>query len=225
MAGNAQKTFYGREQHRFVRGKIKVAQWLLGKRLPASVVAVGPSGATVTIKFECNPGVFTLPQVTVPVHQFEYIRYPIQPGCLGYTQAADTLIGNVSGLGSAAPPALVQPSNLSGLAFVPLGNVNWTAPDDTQAVVIYGPNGVIARTTDGQNKLTINASGIMLADVTGNLIELQSDGVTVETLQMTIDGDLTVTGSLSANPDATGTFTSQDGKTITVAKGIITSIV
>ena len=42
---------------------------------------------------------------------------------------------------------------------------------------------------------------------------------------VTIDNDLTVNGTLNVSTGATGSFVSQDGKTVTVTNGIITSIV
>lgn len=64
-----------------------------------------------------------------------------------------------------------------------------------------------------------NADGVTISDANGNLIQMLSAGITVTTLTLEVNGDLEV------DTAATGTFTSADGKTITVTKGIVTSIV
>jgi|HubBroStandDraft_4_1064222.scaffolds.fasta_scaffold00019_19 hypothetical protein len=65
----------------------------------------------------------------------------------------------------------------------------------------------------------IPAGGMTLADSLGNLIQMLMDGIEITTLTLTVDGNLVVTTAPS------GTFTSADGKTITVTSGIITAIV
>jgi hypothetical protein len=197
---NSQKIFFGRSINRFTSAKIRGMMFLKGKSLPASVVSV--NGSIVTVQFLIN-SIFTLPQVAIPLVGPEYIRYPIQQGCLGIVAPADVFIGNVTGLGSSAPPPLTIPGNLSALRFIPLGNQNWTAPDDPNAVVVYGPNGVILRDTGKKCVLTIQPSG---ATLSGDC------------------GDLTVDGNLSAGNGITGSFTTPTGQIVTVQNGIVTNI-
>lgn len=158
MALNQQKTPLARTLNRFAQARAADAIQLLGKALPASVVAV--SGSIVTVKFELL-SVYTLPQVTCPLFGPEYIRYPIQPGCLGVVFPADTYIGGVSGLGGGVAD-LTLPANLSALVFFPVGNANWTPPDDPNAVVIYGPDGAIIRDTGKKSTVTISPTGISM---------------------------------------------------------------
>lgn len=175
------------------------ATQMTGRALPCTVVAVVSSGI-VTVNFQVNAAPYTLPQVTIPVQAWEYIRYPIQVGDKGFTVPADVRIGNISGLGGGIP-GLDQPANLSALSFVPIGNAAWSETDDPDAVVIYGPNGVIARTQDGATSLTVN-----------------SDGVTVE------GGDMTVTAdhiALNGNVTITDTTLGLYGETAVIRQSVI----
>jgi len=129
-----------------------------GKALPCHVVQVVSSGI-VKVAFDVNSDPYTLPQVTVPIEYPEYIRYPIQVGDAGMVFPADVRISGLCGLGGGVP-TLSQPGNLSALSFVWLGNRNWSEADDPQAVVVYGPNGVILRDSSGASSITITPTGI-----------------------------------------------------------------
>ena len=131
-----------------------------GRALPCHVTAVVSSGI-VTVAFDVDATPFTLPQVTVPIEYPEYIRYPIQVGDKGMVFPADARLGYAAGLGGGVP-TLSKPSNLSALSFVWLGSALWSATDDPNKVVIYGPNGVVMRNSAGTSKITISSTGIDL---------------------------------------------------------------
>jgi len=171
-----------------------------GRALPCVVETVVSSGI-VTVSFQVNSG-FTLQNVTMPIIGSEYVRLPIQVGDKGVTFPADTLLGGLSGLG-AGLPNLVQPANLTGLAFMWLGSSAWSVTDDPGAVVIYGPNGVVIRDKGKNCVLTVSPVG---ATITGD------------------SGDLAVSGNLSAGNGITGSFTTPTGQTVTVQNGIVTNI-
>lgn len=161
---NAQKTWMASSLNRFAEGKALDAIQLTGKGLPATVKAV--SGSIVTVNFAVrqkapfNP--FTLPPVTVPVFGPEYIRYPIQVGCLGVVLPVDYFIGAMTGLGDGDCDLGIQ-ANLSNLVFFPVGNKNWGASEDPNKVVIYGPDGAVLRTTDKTNAITVDkTTGILI---------------------------------------------------------------
>lgn len=135
--------------------------------LPCTVSQVMSSGL-VEVNFEVNEPTITFPKVQVPVAYPEYIRYPIQVGDKGVTVPADVWLGNITGTGAATPPDLTKAANLGALSFIWLGNKNWTAPDDTQAVVVYGPNGVILRDTNKTTVFTLTPDGITIT-LGGNL--------------------------------------------------------
>lgn len=135
----------------------------IGQSLPCSVAAV--DGAIITVNLLLQD-LFPLPMVTVPIAESIYVRLPIQVGDLGFTVAATAYLGGVSGLGggSAGP---WQPSNLGAMVFVPLGNMNWAAAIDPDAVQIQGPNGFILLNGDATYKITANSDGITI-DMPGN---------------------------------------------------------
>jgi hypothetical protein len=175
MADNAQKTPFGVSMNRFATEKTKKAIQVLGKSLPATVVAV--RGAIVQVQFEVQSS-FTLNNVTIPLIGCEYARPPIQKGCKGFVIAADAYIGGMSGIGGGTADLTPQ-FNLTALVFAPIGNTGWTVVDPN-AYVIYGPNGVVIRTQDSTISLTLTPSGIAII---GNV---------------TIQGSLTATGDITA---------------------------
>lgn len=153
MSDNAQKTPLARSLNTVATRRAQDLIQQLGKALPASVVAV--SGSIVTVKFELiSP--YTLPQVTCPMFGPEYIRYPTKVGDKGMVLPADAYLGGISGLGGGIADLSI-PANLSALVFFPIASSKWSATDDPNAVVIYGPDGVILRNT--ANSISINATG------------------------------------------------------------------
>lgn len=166
--------------------RVKTLTQLQGWELPCTVVAVDDSKGFVTVNFEVQNTPFTIPRITIPVVGWEYIRLPIQVGDRGITRKIDVEITSISGQGS-TPPNISDAGNLTGvLAFAPIMNKEFVNSDDPNAVLIYGPNGVILRTVDGSSKITINADGIVLECGDGR-IEI-TDGA------VSIDGTLTING-------------------------------
>jgi hypothetical protein len=182
---NQQKTPLARTLSRTIHGHVNDAFQKSGQALPCSVVSV--DGAIVTVKFEINSS-FTLPNVTIPLAGAEYIRYPIQPGDKGYVIPADARLAGMSGIGGGVSD-LSQPANLTALVFFPFGNAKWSTVD-TQAVVIYGPNGVVIRDAGNESNITLTPSGIVITtsgDVTAN-----------------VTGSVAVTAGSTFNVDASG---------------------
>jgi len=104
---------------------------LLGMSLPSSVVSV--SGAFVTVKFEILSD-YSLPQITVPVLGSLYVREPLQTGDKGVLIPCDANIAGITGQdGSTAD--MTAPANLSGLMFMPIGNMNWKSVDPSMLVL------------------------------------------------------------------------------------------
>src|ERR1700744_2589235 len=141
MSGNVQKTPLVNSLNRFAESKTADSQQQTGKSLPCSVVSVVSSGVVV-VKFEIQSSALgaTLPNVMIPVAWPEYIRYPVQVGDTGMCVTADAYLGGVSGIGGGVA-GLVQQGNLAALSFQPLGNTNWKASPNPNAVVVYGVNG------------------------------------------------------------------------------------
>lgn len=185
---SAQKTPLGQSLNRFAENKIATAISLMGKSLPCSVIAI--NGQIVTVKFEVQSG-FTFPHVQVPVLTSEYIRLPIQIGCKGIVRPVDSMINNITGLGSASAPDLINPGNLSALIFEPVANANWsTVPSDQ--TVIYGPNGVILANSNMTVEINLTSTGIS--------ITLPSGGnLTVNGGNIVAGSDVTISGKSFLN--------------------------
>lgn len=182
-ATNVQKTPFGLSLNRATSRIANNMVHRQGQKLPCSVVSV--DGSIITVKFEINQPPFTLPQATIPLFGPEYIRYPIQVGDKGFAIAADAQIGHMTGLSNGGTPGLERQPNLSALTFMPIGNKNWEAPEDPDAVIIYGKNGVILRDKDKKVTFTLTPSGVEI-DLHGN------GNVTIK------NGDLHVTGAVIA---------------------------
>lgn len=156
MSGNAQKTPLVDTLNRFAERKVAEFIQQLGKSLPASVVTV--QGNLVQIKFELVT-TYTLPNIIVPMAGSQYLRLPIQSGCAGVVVPAAARLGGVTGMGGGTAD-LSLAGNLSTLWFIPLSNKGWTATDNPDAVVLYGPDGAIIRNTANTASVVVDAAGV-----------------------------------------------------------------
>ncbi|MHB8914731.1 MAG: hypothetical protein ACYC4K_02840 [Thiobacillus sp.] len=183
-------------QKRINQASIQRAQEAIhatGRALPCVVTAV--SGSIVTVAFQVAQSNYTLPRITIPKAESNWIRNPTQVGDTGITVPADVYIGIISGLGSGLPNINVRPANLSALVFMPVSN-KASPPQDQNAAQIQGPNGAIIQTTTGtassvvtnQNGTTVtfggasivvNASGISMS-FSGKTVALTSSGLTID---------------------------------------------
>jgi hypothetical protein len=175
MSDNYAKLWVQRSANQTAINRAQQAIENLGRALPCRVVKV--SGAIVTVAFEVNAAPFTLPNITIPKAESNWIRMPTQEGDKGVTMPADAYLGGISGLGGGVAN-LTRPGNLSALVFVPVSNAS-SGPVDPNAAQVQGPNGAIIQTTSGTTSsvvtnqegttitfgttsLTVNASGITL---------------------------------------------------------------
>lgn len=178
MAANlGQKTPFARSMERFAQQRALDAYNLRGKGLPCTVASV--SGSIVTVNFDVDAAPFTLSNVTVPMFGPEYIRYPTQVGDKGVVIPFDVLLGAISGLGGNVAALDLPPSNLGALVFSALSNVNWSPTDDANAVVIYGPSGVIMRDAGKTSTITV-APGMITLSAGGHEIVISSAGVVID---------------------------------------------
>lgn len=124
---------------------------LLGKGLPCSVVAVY-IGPIVTVKFEVN-SIWNLPQITMPVATYPYVRPPIQVGDFGRAYPGSTTIEPIAGLATGIPTAETE-GNLSTLQFVPVSSKSWVnVQDNLDQLALYGGS-----TSDGSVKIADSAA-------------------------------------------------------------------
>ena len=202
----AQKLPLARTLTRFARVQIADAFQRSGQALPCSVIAVVSSGI-VTVKFEVNSA-YTLPEITIPLYGCEYIRYPIQVGCKGFTVPADASIAGLSGLGTGIAD-LTEPGNLGALVFLPFGNAGWFATPDPNSVVIYGPNGVQLRDTGNASNVTLTPSGIVMRAPALTTTTTGDTDMTAAAFilngPVTINGTLHTTGAVTVNSTVTAT--------------------
>jgi hypothetical protein len=166
MSGNHQKTPLYTSLTRHGRREINTALELTGKALPASIVTM--MGSIATIKFELTNIPFTLPNVTVPIAGSEYIRLPLQAGCKGVVFPADARLGAVSGLGGTSTD-LSTTGNLSALVFFPLGNKGFAAPEDANQLELYGVDGALIKSTKNKEWFAqFTANGVTIANKAGS---------------------------------------------------------
>lgn len=181
MSGtNAQKTPLGLSLNRHARAKALDQIWKRGLSLPCQVVSVRGSIVQVSFQIQQNAGsvVATLPNVTMPVATFEYVRPPIQVGCMGAAVAFDAYLGGMSGIGGGVAN-LGQPGNLGALLFLPISNVGWFSVNGN-VLTLYGEPGVQLQTKDGTISIAVAQTGITIT-APGNVMVV-SPKVVITTL-------------------------------------------
>lgn len=156
MSDNFAKLWVQRSANQLAINRARQAIENMGRALPCRVVKV--TGSIVTVAFEVNAAPFTLPNITIPKAESNWIRMPTQIDDFGMTMPADAYLGGVSGLGGGVA-TLTRPGNLSALVFVPVSN-SGSGPIDQNAAQVQGPNGAIIRTTTGTtSEIVTNTSG------------------------------------------------------------------
>jgi hypothetical protein len=143
------------------RGTVDQFHSLMGKAMPASIVSVEKNGTIVKVKLELKSG-FTLPEITVPVNGPEWVRYPIQVGDKGMVIPSDYALGAMNGMGSGVA-TLGRQANLATMVWHPIGNKKFEDRDDGEdkQVVIYGPDGVVVKTSKGdKGKIVVDDKGV-----------------------------------------------------------------
>lgn len=166
-SSNSQKTAVVASLNAFAERKIAAALELIGRALPCQVTKV--DGSFVTVKLLVTSG-FTLPEVAVPIATSEYSRAPTQVGDKGIVRPVDTYIGGVTG-GSGTASLALQ-ANLSALVFEPVASKSWSATDDADSYVIYGPNGVVIRNVAKTSSVTVSSSGTSIKVPLGKSVQI-----------------------------------------------------
>lgn len=191
MAGNYQTTPVGESLSRAMRETTATSEQQSGKSYPVSVVSV--SGQFLTVKYEVNPGTFTLQNVTIPVQSSPYDWIPYQVGDVGVVQPADVHLAGINGTGGATP-GLVQSANLTALSFTPIAKKTATVPDPNQRVV-QGPTGVLLRNTGatstidlGVASIGVSAEAITLSATTSITFTCGGHNVVISAAGVVIDG-------------------------------------
>lgn len=192
MADNTRKTAIVSNLNAFANQKNQDQYRVEGKALPCTVTKI-ISSEIIEVQFEVT-GLYTLPKVTMPVATPEYVRLPIQKGDKGVAVPIDYYQGGVSGLGGGKAD-LSQKSNLGTHRFHPIGNTGWFKVDN-DALVLYGPNGVVVMDMKKKNVITLTPSKLDINITEGPMtIEVKGD------ITITSKGKVTIKGSeVDINP-------------------------
>jgi len=133
-------------------------QALTGRLWPCHVVAV--QGQIVTVKFDLLPEMgVVIPDATIPIATFEYIRYPVQIGDKGVTLCAEVSIAAHVGLGKGLATRARMPS-MAALYFLPLAQMGFSQVDPNK-ITLYGPDGAVLRTAGGESSITVDPTSIV----------------------------------------------------------------
>lgn len=184
MNGDYQKTPVGLSLARIAMEAVATALQQSGKALPCSVVSV--SGQFVTVKFEVNPGTFTIPNVTIPIATSKYDWLPVQVGDTGVTQPADVHLAGINGTGGGTPN-LVQSANLTALVFVPVAVKQWAVPDATQRVV-QGPGGALIQDTGAASKVDVTPTTVTITAADSVTLQVGGQSIVITASAITIGG-------------------------------------
>ncbi|KWF29914.1 hypothetical protein [Burkholderia pseudomultivorans] len=194
MADNYSKLPLQRSLNRVAIARAAQAIEDTGNALPCRVTKV--SGAIVTVEFELQ-GTWTLPPVTIPKAESRWIRMPTQVGDKGVTMPADAYLGGISGLGGGTAD-FRRRGNLTALVFVPVSNAG-SPPDDPNAAQVCGPNGMIARTTQGAtpSSCIVNQNGVSMTygdallslTAAGIVMSFGGHTITLDASGLSIDGN------------------------------------
>ena len=125
----------------------------LGKALPCRVVSI--SGSIVTVSFEISGE--TLPNVTIPKGEGQWIRSPTQIGDYGLTMPADVYLGGISGLGGGTATP-VRRANLTALQWIPTASTSFSGVN-INAAYIAGPEGAVIQDQAGHCIAVISNNG------------------------------------------------------------------
>ena len=165
-----------------------------GYQLPCRVsnIIIDESSNTidgfVEVEFQVSGLSTPLPNIVVPVIGWRYIRYPIQVGDAGVTISIDTDTQYISGIYDGI--ATINGSGNLGptLAFLPIMQTSMANSDNSQAVVVVGPQGAIIRDDNSNSVVTISPTGIRLQSGS-SYIQIDKNGaIDIEGTSVTIMG-------------------------------------
>jgi hypothetical protein len=126
-------------------------QQVSSKGLPCHVTKV--SKDMVTVMFETNNGVWSMPTREMPQAFSAYAREPTKVGDKGYASPADYYLGGVTGLGG-GKTNFAPKGNLTPLVFHPISNTGTEKRDYDQYTLTGGKTGV--KIVQGESSKTSN---------------------------------------------------------------------
>ena len=149
-----------------------------GKALPCRVTAV--NGSIVTVAFEVDAEGQTLPSITIPKNESQWVRAATQVGDFGVTEPCDVYLGGVSGLGGGTASISQQRGNLATLMFTPCGSTNFPAWGHPNKTWINGPAGAVLSTTDMNASVTVSEGSVVIV-AGGNTWTFNGTGLIMST--------------------------------------------
>jgi hypothetical protein len=139
MADNALKTPLSQSIGGYADQRANAFTHTQAKGMPCRVVKVEKD--ILTIAFEGQNNIWTMPQVKIPQAFSPYGRDPTQVGDKGTAHPGDFNLGGISGLGG-GPSDWTPRGNLTPLVFHPTSKVNSETRDYDQYTGAGGPNGM-----------------------------------------------------------------------------------
>jgi hypothetical protein len=119
------------------------------KAMPCHVTKIDKDFATVS--FDPQNGIWTLPQIKIPVSMSRYVRDPTQVGDYGYAVPSDYNTNTLTGLGGSFTNFFPK-GNLSPLSFQPFSRTQNEDRDYDQLTLTGGPHGVKIIQSPQKNK-------------------------------------------------------------------------
>jgi hypothetical protein len=154
MSDNFGKVWLQSSQNKLATKRAAEAIQSTGRALPCRVTAV--NGSFVTVAFEVQAAGVTLPSVTIPKNESQWLRAPTQVGDYGVTEPADANLSAVSGLTRGIAQLTQGNGNLTALMFTPIGSAAFGASPDPNKAWINGPAGAVLSDTAQTVVVTAN---------------------------------------------------------------------
>jgi hypothetical protein len=148
-----------------------------GRALPCTVTKV--VGSIVTVTFDVT-GPWTLPPLTLPKAESQWLRAPTQVGDMGMTVPADTFLGGVSGLGTGVADLLRDYGNMSTLVWVPVASTSFGAVPVANGPWINGPGGAAISDTAQDQGIFIEG-GVVTIKAAAKVWTFSAAGFTMAT--------------------------------------------
>jgi len=154
-----------------------------GWELPCTVSAISADGLFVTVNFEISQGQESIPNITIPIAQSEYVRLPIQIGTVGITKKITADITYISGQQDGVSTLNSYGNLNTALCFMPISNKKLFPENaNINALLLYGPEGVVIEdlnivggTPVTNSRVTVSQTGVRMESGT-SFIQINKDG-------------------------------------------------
>jgi hypothetical protein len=204
MPSNDNNTlWFQRSLNKQAANQARMAIARTGRALPCIVTAV--FGSLVTVSFEVqgtNP--YSLPVLTIPKAESQWMRAPTQIGDTGITVPADTSIGGINGAGAGIAQVGVQYGNLSALVFLPVASSAFPASPNANQAWLNGPAGAVLSDEAQTASVTVSANLVTIV-AGGKTFTFSSAGFTMSSgvvAESHIHGGVATGSGVTGTPEA-----------------------